>query len=170
MRLIDRPASIIITGIIRLTYVFVPHSQFGKVLPMVDVYTSGQALTLDSVNFTQGETWSNIHLGTAILCACLPTYRPAIRRLITITSPLGTRLLAMLGISSHSVSSKSEEQHPIGPDPTKREQYKNLDDSSMQGHQVQEAKITQVSDGEGCESNGVGENSDINVHRSVDVV
>lgn len=26
------------------------------------------------VSFTQAEVWTNIHLGTAIICACLPTY------------------------------------------------------------------------------------------------
>lgn len=31
---------------------------------------------LQTVNFVRGILWSNIHLGTAIICACLPTYRP----------------------------------------------------------------------------------------------
>ncbi|MCJ1348945.1 hypothetical protein MMC31_007178 [Peltigera leucophlebia] len=35
-------------------------------------------LTFKTVNFVDGIIWSNIHLGTAILCACLPTYRPLI--------------------------------------------------------------------------------------------
>ena len=29
-----------------------------------------------AVNVVETILWSNIHLGTAIICACLPTYRP----------------------------------------------------------------------------------------------
>ena len=38
-------------------------------------------LTASEVHFTKTELWSTIHLGTAILCACLPTYRPMLSRL-----------------------------------------------------------------------------------------
>lgn len=31
---------------------------------------------LQTVNIVKGILWSNIHLGTAITCACLPTYQP----------------------------------------------------------------------------------------------
>ncbi|KAL8836441.1 MAG: hypothetical protein Q9170_002929 [Blastenia crenularia] len=51
---------VIITGIVRL----------------VKVYKPGGA----DVDLTQGDIWLNVHLGTAIICACLPTYRPLISR------------------------------------------------------------------------------------------
>lgn len=51
---------VIITGIIR----------------MAKVYKPGSA----DVDLTQGQIWLNVHLGTAILCACLPTYRPLVSR------------------------------------------------------------------------------------------
>lgn len=51
---------VIITGIIRIAKVYQP---------------SGA-----DVDLTQGDIWLNVHLGTAIICACLPTYRPLISR------------------------------------------------------------------------------------------
>ncbi|KAL8646997.1 MAG: hypothetical protein Q9226_006617 [Calogaya cf. arnoldii] len=32
------------------------------------------------IDLTQGNIWLNVHLGTAIICACLPTFRPLIAR------------------------------------------------------------------------------------------
>lgn len=32
-------------------------------------------VNIKAVSFTQAELWTNIHLGIAIICACLPTYR-----------------------------------------------------------------------------------------------
>ncbi|KAI4282503.1 MAG: hypothetical protein L6R35_005397 [Caloplaca aegaea] len=51
---------VIITGIVRLVLVYQP----------------GAA----DVDLTQGNIWINVHLGVAIICACLPTYRPLISR------------------------------------------------------------------------------------------
>ncbi|KAI4141525.1 MAG: hypothetical protein LQ341_003504 [Variospora aurantia] len=51
---------VIITGIVRLILVYQP----------------GAA----DVDLTQGNIWINVHLGVAIICACLPTYRPLISR------------------------------------------------------------------------------------------
>ena len=51
---------VIITGIVRIIKVYKP---------------SGS-----DVDLTQGDIWLNVHLGTAIICACMPTYRPLISR------------------------------------------------------------------------------------------
>lgn len=51
---------VIITGIIRIAKVYKPGSA--------------------DVDLTQGDIWLNVHLGTAIICACLPTYRPLFSR------------------------------------------------------------------------------------------
>ncbi|KAL8770403.1 MAG: hypothetical protein Q9209_003829 [Squamulea sp. 1 TL-2023] len=51
---------VIITGIIRIVKVHQP---------------SGS-----DVDLAQGDIWLNVHLGVAIICACLPTYRPLISR------------------------------------------------------------------------------------------
>ncbi|KAL8842385.1 MAG: hypothetical protein Q9176_002774 [Flavoplaca citrina] len=32
------------------------------------------------IDLTQGNIWLNVHLGTAVICACLPTFRPLIAR------------------------------------------------------------------------------------------
>lgn len=51
---------VVITGIVRIIKVYKP---------------SGA-----EVDLTQGDIWLNVHLGTAIICACLPTYRPLVSR------------------------------------------------------------------------------------------
>lgn len=51
---------VIITGIVRIAKVYQPSAT--------------------DVDLTQGDIWLNVHLGTAIICACLPTYRPLISR------------------------------------------------------------------------------------------
>ncbi|KAI4196369.1 MAG: hypothetical protein LQ346_003228 [Caloplaca aetnensis] len=51
---------VIITGIVRIAKVYHP----------------GET----DFDLTQGDIWLNVHLGTAIICACLPTYRPLISR------------------------------------------------------------------------------------------
>ena len=51
---------VIITGIVRIIKVYKP--------------------TGNEVDLTQGDIWINAHLGTAIICACLPTYRPLFSR------------------------------------------------------------------------------------------
>ena len=49
----------------------------GSILSFSDLLNQSNAGTVD---FVKGILWSNIHLGTAIICACLPTYRPLLSR------------------------------------------------------------------------------------------
>lgn len=50
------PFSVIITGIIRVIYGYKPGSRVPS--------------------YSKTELWSAIHIGTAMICACLPTLRP----------------------------------------------------------------------------------------------
>ncbi|KAI0532017.1 hypothetical protein GGR58DRAFT_201439 [Xylaria digitata] len=50
------PASVIVTNILRIYYSYQPNTQF--------------------ITFTNSEIWTNVHITTAILCACLPVYKP----------------------------------------------------------------------------------------------
>jgi hypothetical protein len=58
--------SVIITGVLRVTYGYKPGSQ--------------------NVAFSKAELWSSIHVGIAIVCACLPTLRPLFIRSFTSAS------------------------------------------------------------------------------------
>ncbi|KAI4266745.1 MAG: hypothetical protein L6R38_008568 [Xanthoria sp. 2 TBL-2021] len=51
---------VIITGIVRMAVLYRP----GKI----------------DIDLTQGDIWLNVHLGTAIISACLPTFRPLMSR------------------------------------------------------------------------------------------
>ena len=46
------------------------------ILRMAILYRPGQK----NIDLTQGDIWLNVHLGTAIISACLPTYRPLLLR------------------------------------------------------------------------------------------
>ena len=48
--------SVLITGVLRVIYGYKPGST--------------------NISFEKGEMWSAVHVGTAVICACLPTLRP----------------------------------------------------------------------------------------------
>ena len=52
--------SVIVTGLIRVVLGYAPGSQ--------------------NVAFSKAELWSAVHIGIAIVCACLPTLRPTLNR------------------------------------------------------------------------------------------
>ena len=54
------PSSVIITGIIRVIYGYKPGSRVPS--------------------YSKAELWSTVHVGMAMVCACLPTLRPLIFR------------------------------------------------------------------------------------------
>lgn len=43
------------------------------------------------VAFTGAELWASCHLGTGVICACLPTYRPLLARIATTAISLHER-------------------------------------------------------------------------------
>ncbi|KAI9050312.1 hypothetical protein LZ554_005479 [Drepanopeziza brunnea f. sp. 'monogermtubi'] len=59
---------VIVTGLVRVILGYKPGSQ--------------------NVAFPRAELWSAVHIGTAIICACLPTLRPLIKRASTTASSL----------------------------------------------------------------------------------
>ncbi|KAL8786043.1 MAG: hypothetical protein Q9213_003026 [Squamulea squamosa] len=79
---------VIITGIIRIVKVYQP---------------SGK-----DIDLTQGDIWLNVHLGVAIICACLPTYRPLISR---------NPWLRLHGKQSENASESSDMTPTIGSAP-----------------------------------------------------
>ena len=54
------------------------------------------------VSFTKASLWSSIHLGTAVSCACLPTYKPLLDRIISIASPVRRMYASLLGTRASS--------------------------------------------------------------------
>ncbi|KAL8728556.1 MAG: hypothetical protein Q9166_005289 [cf. Caloplaca sp. 2 TL-2023] len=75
---------VIITGIIRIAKVYKPGSA--------------------DVDLTQGDIWLNVHLGTAIICACLPTYRPLVSR---------TPWLSFDSLRGHRKPAGSDDTHQL---------------------------------------------------------
>ena len=63
--------SVIITGVLRVAYGYKPGSQ--------------------NVAFSKAELWSVVHVGIAIVCACLPTLRKLFVRTTTNASSFGHR-------------------------------------------------------------------------------
>ncbi|KAL8790985.1 MAG: hypothetical protein Q9195_006130 [Heterodermia aff. obscurata] len=93
---------VVITGIVRTSLTYVRGSQY--------------------INWTRGELWTNIHLGTAVLCANLPTYPPLLRNLAAFSSEIASRFssfLATLRGSSTAPSNSSKTD-------TKNKHYEQL--------------------------------------------
>lgn len=61
-------------------------------------------LSVEIVSFTKASLWSSIHLGTAVICACLPTYRPLLDRILSIASPIRQIYANLLGMRSSSTT------------------------------------------------------------------
>ena len=59
-------------------------------------YTALLLIQSKIVSKNQGEIWTNIHLGTAILCASLPTFPPLLRHLLAFCNDTASRLSALL--------------------------------------------------------------------------
>ncbi|KAF7503814.1 hypothetical protein GJ744_003255 [Endocarpon pusillum] len=73
---------VVITGIVRIVYVYQPKKRYSS--------------------FTEASLWSSIHLGTAVICACLPTYRPLLDRIVSIASPVRRMYASLLATRASS--------------------------------------------------------------------
>lgn len=65
---------------------------------------------LERVSFAKGELWSTIHTGTAIICACLPIYRPLVVKVLAISNTMLHRYGTILG--NHTSNPASTEYGP----------------------------------------------------------
>ncbi|MCJ1382559.1 hypothetical protein MMC17_005672 [Xylographa soralifera] len=79
---------VIITGIVRI----------------IQCYESG----LSDINLIQDAIWLNIHLSTAIICACLPTYRPLLTSALSALSTLRKSYASSSSVGSKSAPSQKE--------------------------------------------------------------
>lgn len=81
----------------------------------LSTYSFGLVYELnDEVPFTQGDIWSNIHAGTAIICACLPTYRPLFPRLAAFSNNVRQRYRNLVNSTRRTRSTKSSaEEIPV---------------------------------------------------------
>lgn len=78
---------------------------------MVRLILSVNGRTLDMlmkriVSFAKSELWCNIHLGTGIVCASLPTYRPLRAKISVLSASLRQRYATFFG--SHERDPTSE--------------------------------------------------------------
>lgn len=62
----------------------------------------GPSLSFEVVSFTKASLWSSIHLGTAVICACVPTYRPLLDRIVSMTSPVRRMYTSLLDTRASS--------------------------------------------------------------------
>ncbi len=67
------------------------------------------------VSFAQSKTWPNIHLGTAILCSCLPTYRPLFPRISALARTLRDRYNSILRPSRHTEENNLSDEESLTP-------------------------------------------------------
>ncbi|CAF9914521.1 MAG: hypothetical protein HETSPECPRED_002001 [Heterodermia speciosa] len=133
----------VITGIVRTSLTYVPGRHY--------------------INWTRGELWTNIHLGTAVLCACLPTYAPLLRHLAAFGSKIASRFSSFLttlrGSSADpSKSSKIDDSN---------RQYDQLNDPIVDGRPSRKAMAQRSHSGHDENRWEMGE---INVKNTIHVV
>ena len=151
----------------RLALVYVPHSVNSKFHHPLDCCSA--LIDIFSVNFTQGELWTNIHLGTAIVCASLPTYRPLFSRLSVVTASIRSRFTSMFSSRRPLQSSKPSGSYEIGTYPSGHKRYNQLEHVG-EGAFLTEVEATQGSrHSENSGEDGVWD-SQIRVKNTEDVV
>ena len=72
------------------------------------------------VSVLRDELWINLHVSTAIVCACMPTYRPLLSRAVQATSSFrnrysnktGTTKASAMNDSSYSSQADSRNRRP----------------------------------------------------------
>ncbi len=110
----------------RIALVYVPHSGSSKSISITSPGYSGALIDIVSVRFTQGELWTNIHLGTAIVCASLPTYRPLFTRLAVATASIRSRFTSIFNSRRPLQNSKPRGGHEMDPYPSGHKRYNQL--------------------------------------------
>ncbi|KAI0180359.1 hypothetical protein GGR52DRAFT_240465 [Hypoxylon sp. FL1284] len=100
-----------VASIIRMVYIWHPDSP-------------------DTVSISQVQVLSEIQLGTAVLCACLPTYGP----LLNFVRRAVRRVKRNLGISVPKTSGHSGGSGPSDKDSTRRLEYYRMDDRDSGAH------------------------------------
>ncbi|KAL1603711.1 hypothetical protein SLS60_005301 [Paraconiothyrium brasiliense] len=73
---------------------------------IIRILKSAQAGT-QAIDFVLDITWLDVHSGIAILCACLPTYRPLIVKSAAFLSSQGSKLFSSRGGSGADSTGKS---------------------------------------------------------------
>ena len=68
---------------------------------------------MNLVSFTKVELWTNIHIGVAILCSCLPTYRPLVGKFSTFLRSLRQRYTARFSSRQRFKGSEEGTQYPL---------------------------------------------------------
>lgn len=82
------------------------HTQRVIITGIVRILKSAEA-GVQAIDFILDMLWLDIHSGIAILCACLPTYRPLIVRSAAFISSQGSKLFSSRGTSTGKSSGKS---------------------------------------------------------------
>ena len=120
-------------------------------------------------NLTQGPLWANIHLGTAILCAYLPVYRPILTRVADFTANLHNRIKSLLSSRKTLKASQPTSEYPFGPVTKGLNGYEPLDDVNDRA-QLQPGIRTNAFQIDSIERLDHKEHNPIQVKNNVDIV
>ena len=113
--------------------------------------------------------WTNIHLGTAIVCASLPTYGPWFFHLGAVTVSICSHFTSLFGSRRPLQSSKPSGGYEIGAYPSGHKRYNHI------GAAGENASLTEAAAAQGSghsENYGKGGvwDSQIKIQKTVDVV
>lgn len=135
-------------------------------------YPSSRGSFYPAVSFTQGAIWANIHLGTAILCSCLPTYRPLFAHVAASNSSPSTRIFSNLsGSQCHSASAEVEYAYPIDRySKAAAKRYEAIDDLATNNNRFQPRSFARTSIANDPEGGKYIVGNQMNVQTRVEVV
>ena len=110
--------------------------------------------------------WSNLHLGFAIICACLPTYRPLLAKAAASASSLRSTLRQGTGASKSTLTAKTSKLKSERSDSSFPSRYEELNDRDniilIETGPV--IKSSQCPNGRAIPANAIG------IHSTIEVV
>ncbi|KAL9596557.1 MAG: hypothetical protein Q9219_005735, partial [cf. Caloplaca sp. 3 TL-2023] len=118
---------VVMTGILRMVLIFQPRNvkPNGQMCKVQHVLMCILTDITGDVNRTQGQIWTNIHLGTAILCASLPTFPSLMRNPVAFCNDTVTRLSSKLSLRTVKINAEEQGKSDKGLNT-----YKHLDASA----------------------------------------
>ena len=131
-------------------------------------------VTIDTraVSFTQAELWTNIHLGTAIICACLPTYRLLFKGMFVASSAIWSHLSSLFP-SRRALKATAYERgstYQMDAFQQNRNNYKQLDDPTGEHQFLSHAAAVTPTRSQVSDKDGNIEPNSIIIRNTVEVV
>lgn len=137
-----------------------------SIIRMAILYRPG----VEEFDLTKGDIWLNVHLGTAIISACLPTYRPLVSRSSQIFRSLHTGQGSYHSDDTHTLT--AEKRRTRGPRSRQLVEEIPMDQQQHQGSFVnaRRSESNDTTSREWCHDGAIRAGEAIGVKKTIEVV